>query len=86
MYLRGLELAEPVKAMIENGLVVTLSLGCGFSGSVYRDDEAVDTPLRSGEPDSVTETESLSANQECTSPGSPVRNGRAHRDASSKPS
>jgi hypothetical protein len=40
-YLRGLELAFFLKAMVDKGLMVTLVLDCCFSGSVLRLDESV---------------------------------------------
>lgn len=40
-YLRGLELAFFLKAMVDKGLIVTLVLDCCFSGSVLRLDAGV---------------------------------------------
>ena len=40
-YLRGEKLASQIKAMVDNGLIVTLVLDCCFAGSVMRDDSSV---------------------------------------------
>ncbi|KAM0542565.1 hypothetical protein ACHAPJ_012736 [Fusarium lateritium] len=80
-YFRGRSLAQALKKMVDNGLVITVVLDCCFSGAVSRGDHDDGFGIRTMEYDPVLDVDRLQRDQECQlSLGGHGRDARIDRD------